>query len=87
MLLSLILMGFDLLCFDRLHVTYTYDMYYFMQVIAHQCSQLVKVNTRARNWVQCEVCQIWLHCVCAGLSTASVKKTDYHFVCVECCND
>lgn len=44
-------------------------------------------HKRARNWVQCEVCQMWLHCVCAGLSAASAKKTDYHFVCVECSDD
>ncbi|XP_065884609.1 lysine-specific demethylase 5B-B-like [Dysidea avara] len=41
-------------------------------------------HPRSRNWVACEKCTEWHHCLCAGIPRTTAKKDDYHYICHFC---
>ena len=49
--------------------------------IAGSCS-----HPKSRNWVACEKCTEWHHCICAGISRATAIKNNYHYICHFCCH-
>ena len=51
------------------------------------CDTGACVHPRAWKWLQCEICEVWLHNLCAGVSVSTSQKADYRFVCVGCSSD
>jgi len=35
----------------------------------------------AVDWVQCEQCTGWVHCICSGVNCKLARSKSYHFVC------
>lgn len=50
-----------------------------------ECSapQCIRPMASAINWVQCDLCQNWLHLVCVGLTNESVEKIE-SYSCFTC---
>ena len=50
-----------------------------------ECSapQCIRPMANAINWVQCDLCQNWLHLVCVGLTNESVEKIE-SYSCFTC---
>ena len=49
-----------------------------------KCSSRVCPNLRARRWIQCCLCNGWLHWTCAGVLWRDAKKDDYVYRCSSC---
>ena len=48
------------------------------------CKQSECDHPRSTTWVQCENCEEWKHCICAGVKHTVAKKLDFTYVCSGC---
>ena len=53
---------------------------YLGEAVARCCAKCVNCETEdCEEWVQCDVCQVWYHCVCVGVSPLYFEVEE--FVC------
>lgn len=46
-------------------------------------AQCIRPMANEISWVQCDLCQLWFHLLCVGLTTESVRKID-SYNCFSC---
>lgn len=48
-----------------------------------ECSYSLDLLSRKRNvdWIKCEVCEAWYHCVCIGIGSRTTKNDAFKFSC------
>ena len=42
---------------------------------------------KARNWVQCNKCLGWWHCICANITHKKAGNNSFQFSCIDCKSD
>ena len=48
------------------------------------CARSICSHRFARNWVGCQVCCQWFHCMCVGVKATTAKMESFEFVCSDC---
>jgi len=71
----------DFLCFTILCDGIAIDVHAPLG-LSKGCFQGRWRNFDAEDWVQCELCSVWYHCVCVGITFDMVAKKDFSFVCM-----
>ena len=49
-----------------------------------ECGQGICKHKRARNWIQCHVCEVWFHCICMEVPQQLAQRDDFVFSCINC---
>ena len=49
-----------------------------------ECGQGTCKHKRARNWIQCNSCEVWSHCICVEVPRQLADTDDFVFICVNC---
>ena len=56
---------------------------YLGEAVTRCCAKCVNCETEdCEEWVQCDVCQVWYHCVCVGMSPLYFEAEEF-----VCCRD
>ena len=51
------------------------------------CSMEQCQHKKARNWVQCNKCLGWWHCICANITHKKAGNNSFQFSCIDCKSD
>lgn len=52
--------------------------------VSSECGQRTCKHNRARNWIQCNICEVWFHCICVEVPRQLADKDDFVFTCTNC---